>query len=142
MKLRVPRQVSVGGLTIKVARRDLTDIDCYGQYCDKSHRMVICSTLSDKDAWDTFTHELVHAVFDVSGVSHGFPGELEEPVVRCLDNLFFPVYLTIVVRQVKRQLLKELKAQPPKNGPDLHPDQAQQCADNHLPGAHKKGRNR
>lgn len=125
MKLRVPRQVSVGGFTIKVARRDLTDIDCYGQYDEKAHRIVICSTLSDKDAFETFTHELVHAVFDISGVSHGFPGEFEEIIVRCLDNLFFPIYIPILIRQAKRQLLKELQAQPPKNGPDLHPEQAQ-----------------
>ncbi|MAT82433.1 MAG: hypothetical protein CMJ29_12415 [Phycisphaerae bacterium] len=116
----VPKQVSVAGVTIKVVRRDLTDIECYGQYDDDKKRITLCTTLRGAKLWGTFRHELLHAALAASGVAYGLPEGVEEVLVRGLENIFFPCYERHLTRKVRQQLAVE--SQPPKHGSDLHPD--------------------
>ena len=129
MEAQVPKQVSVAGVTIRVVRRDLTDIECYGQYDNERHRITLCSTLRGKTLWETFRHELLHAALELSGVSYAddYP---EEVTIRALENLYFPVYERILIRQIRKMVLEGLNPKPPGNGTDIHSNEKEEGSGN------------
>jgi hypothetical protein len=49
--------------------------------------------LSDEETFDSLVHEANHASLSVSGLTHIIDDEnIEEAIVRAMDNLLFPVF--------------------------------------------------
>ena len=99
--MNLPKTVRMAGHTLKVVVRDL-DGDPYGQWsCDKK-TITLDSSLRGKDLVETLRHELLHACFDLSGLSfaRGFD-HLDESIIRALESLFFDQW-----ERVQRRLQK------------------------------------
>lgn len=86
-----PKSVTMAGIRIKV--RVVRDMIDWGGY-DNDKKEI---TLSRKCLQDvaqlktTLRHELTHAALHIGGVSFMEIYD-EEPIVRCLDDIFFPCW--------------------------------------------------
>jgi len=87
----VPKSVVLGGQRIKV--RVVKNMEDWGDYNhdDKVIRINARCVDIPGELRSTLRHELVHAALNIGGVgfSKGFE---EECVVRCLEQLFFPMW--------------------------------------------------
>lgn len=88
----------MGGKRIKVQVKDLEDT--YGQFLFDELRIELSTKLvQDSGALrETIRHEMVEAALFISGVSWSEKYD-QEPIVRALDNIFWPAW-----EQVERQL--------------------------------------
>lgn len=66
------------------------DGDCWGCYVD--NKIYVSSSASYDRAKNTITHEAIHAVFDITGITHLITEEQEEAIcnaLECSDALFY-----------------------------------------------------
>lgn len=96
--MKIPKQVTIGGQKIKIAWGELDD--CYGTYDHERRKITLDKKLSNGEVLSTLRHELMHASFDVSGLSFCESWE-EEAVVRCMEQVFFPAYERVIKRYFK-----------------------------------------
>jgi hypothetical protein len=96
--MNIPKQVTIGGQKVKIAWGELDD--CYGTYDHSRRKITLDKKLTDGDVLPTLRHELMHAAFDISGLSFCESWE-EEAVVRCMEQVFFPAYERIRKRYFK-----------------------------------------
>ena len=91
----------MAGHSIKVVVQDL-DGGPYGSWHCEKKLITLDSGLRGKDLVETLRHELLHACFDLSGLSFakGFD-QLDESVIRALESLFFDQW-----ERVQRRLQK------------------------------------
>ena len=91
----------MAGHSIKVVVQDL-DGDPYGSWHCEKKLITLDSGLRGKDLVETLRHELLHACFDLSGLSFakGFD-QLDVSVLRALESLFFDQW-----ERVQRRLQK------------------------------------
>ena len=88
---KLPKTITIGGCKIKIQVKDLEDL--HGQFLYDKKVIEINSTLLEdpKELKETIRHEMVEAALLLAGVGWG---ELydQEPVVRALDNIFWPAW--------------------------------------------------
>jgi len=65
--MKIPKQITVAGQKIKIVRGELDD--CYGTYDHDRRKITLDHKLSNGDILGTLRHELMHAAFDISGLS-------------------------------------------------------------------------
>lgn len=87
------KSVSIAGHRIPIRVKDLED--CYGQYSPDAKIIELDKhTLKDKKLLrETLRHEMVEAALYLSGVAYSEKYE-QEPIVRALDELFWPAWTT------------------------------------------------
>jgi len=82
----IPKSISIGGHTIAVeVVRDLPD---WGEYSADT-KVIRLRKSTARTMIETLRHEMIHAAFDIGGLSY-LDGLEEEALVRCLDSLFWP----------------------------------------------------
>ena len=94
--LKIPRSVTIAGVSVKIIREDLRDEDnlpkgYFGYYSHERRVIAIDKSLSPSVARDTIRHEMVHAALSYSGLTSLEHFE-EEAIVRCMDEIFFPAW--------------------------------------------------
>lgn len=91
------KSVSIAGRRIPVRVKDLED--CYGQYLPDSKVIELDrSLLKDNNHFrETLRHEMVEAALYLSGVAYSEAYD-QEPIVRALDELFWPAWTTVSKR--------------------------------------------
>jgi hypothetical protein len=56
-----------------------------------------------KTMLETIRHEMTHAAFAIGGIAHCKPfEEVEEGVVRCLENIFFPAWEKVIAKPKRK----------------------------------------
>ena len=88
---RIPRSVKIGGSSVKISV--VRGMEDWGQYDHDERRIRINIRCLDKpgELRSTLRHEIMHAAMAISGVAF-MDRFTEECVVRCFDELFFPVW--------------------------------------------------
>jgi len=86
----LPISVEIGGVTIAIR---IEKLEAYGEYHGDEHEIVLSSRCLDKHSLmrETLRHEMLHAAFDICGISYLERFE-EESVTRCIENVFFPAW--------------------------------------------------
>jgi len=98
MKNKWPKTIMVAGRRVRLLFCDLDDT--YGQYKHDLKTIEISRAISDSAKLITIRHELMEAALLLSGV--GFADRYEqEPVVRCMEEIFFPAYEGFLKRIAK-----------------------------------------
>lgn len=87
------KSVSIAGHRIPIRVKDLDD--CYGQYTPDAKVIEIDrQVIKDKKLLsETLRHEMVEATLYLSGVAYSDTYN-QEPIVRALDELFWPAWTT------------------------------------------------
>ena len=94
MALKPPRSILIGGIRFCIVVKKMDD---YGEmsFDDKEIRISKECLNSDKMLLDTIRHEMLHASLAIAG--HSWSDKIdEEPIVRCIDNIFFPALDTLM----------------------------------------------
>ena len=82
-------QIEIGGIKFSVVREHINE---YGLMRFDEREIVISSTIADVEVYmTTLRHEMIHAALAISGISYLKKYE-EEPIVRAIENLFFPAW--------------------------------------------------
>lgn len=94
--MKLPRIVGIGGRKIKVS---YADIPHYGEFDYDEGTIRISKELKNnpREVYETFRHELVEAALLLGGVGWQEIYD-QEPVVRALDNIFWPVWEKIRIK--------------------------------------------
>lgn len=90
---KLPRSVEIAGHRVQVRIRDLKS-NPFGQYWPDDKIIEIDRTHYHEDrdaAWLTLRHEMMEATLYLSGVGWKTKYD-QEPVVRALEQLFFPAW--------------------------------------------------
>ena len=86
----VPKQIEIGGSKIHVVVEPMEE---WGAYCHDTSTITLSpKTIAKKSSLrETLRHEMLHASLQISGV--GFMERYdEEPIVRCMDGVFWPAW--------------------------------------------------
>ena len=97
--MKFPKTVTIAGRRIKLVVEEFKgiDSDTFGVYFHDDKLIQINTGLDDKVALETLRHEMMEAALLISGV--GFSERYEqEAVVRCMEEIFFPAWETILKR--------------------------------------------
>lgn len=98
--MKIPPSVSIGGQEVEIViEKDLAE---YGLFCLDDMRITLRS--ADVDIMEsTLRHEMMHAAFSIAGISHSKTFEdMEECVVRCLENIFFPAWEKVIAKPKRK----------------------------------------
>lgn len=85
MAYKLPTKIELMGKTIPVVREELKG--AYAMFWPAKMSISINETCPDNLLEDALFHELVHAVFEISGLTQLMPLEQEEAICRALENL-------------------------------------------------------
>ena len=97
--MKFPKTVTIAGRRIKLVVEEFKgiDSDTFGEYFHDDKLIQINTGLDDKVALEPLRHEMMEAALLISGV--GFSERYEqEAVVRCMEEIFFPAWETILKR--------------------------------------------
>ena len=97
--MKFPKTVTIAGRRIKLVVEEFKgiDSDTFGEYFHDDKLIQNNTGLDDKVALETLRHEMMEAALLISGV--GFSERYEqEAVVRCMEEIFFPAWETILKR--------------------------------------------
>jgi hypothetical protein len=98
MKTKWPKTILVAGRRVKLNFVDLDDT--FGQYKHDLKIIEVNKSISDSEKLLTIRHELMEASLLLSGI--GFSERYEqEPIVRCMEEIFFPAWDAFVKRITK-----------------------------------------
>jgi hypothetical protein len=91
MKTNPPTFVSIGGMIITI--RVDPSLEPWGEYRpDYAEIVLSAETLKNPSILrKILRHEMLHASFDIAGLSHLTTYE-EEAIVRCVDNIYHPAW--------------------------------------------------
>jgi len=91
--------VSIAGRRIRLVVKPFKgdDSDTFGEYSHDEKIIQINAGLSDEVALDTLRHEMMEASLFLSGIAWSERYE-QEPIVRCMEEIFFPAWETILKR--------------------------------------------
>ena len=97
--MKFPKTVSIAGRRIRLVVKPFTgdDSDTFGEYSHDEKIIQINAGLSDEAALDTLRHEMMEASLFLSGIAWSERYE-QEPIVRCMEEIFFPAWETILKR--------------------------------------------
>lgn len=85
MAYKVPSKVELMGKTIPIVIEDLKG--AYAMFWPGKMSISINTTCPEHLLEDALFHELVHAVFEISGITNMLAIEQEETICRALENL-------------------------------------------------------
>ena len=97
--MKFPKTDTIAGRRIKLVVEEFKgiDSDTFGEYFHDDKLIQINTGLDDKVALEPLRHEMMEAALLISGV--GFSERYEqEAVVRCMEEIFFPAWETILKR--------------------------------------------
>lgn len=81
--------IFIGGLKFEIVRENINE---YGLMRFDERQIVISIHVTDPGVcMTTLRHEMIHAALEIAGISHMRRYD-EEPVVRAIENLFFPAW--------------------------------------------------
>lgn len=89
---RIPRAVHIGGHRIRIVRKRIPE---YGLYDHCEGTITLRTRLPDKEAWSTLRHEMMEAALFISGVAWMTRYD-QEPIVRAMEEIFFPAWEKLV----------------------------------------------
>ena len=91
--------MSIAGRRIRLVVKPfkVDDSDTFGEYSHDEKIIQINAGLSDEVALDTLRHEMMEASLFLSGLAWSERYE-QEPIVRCMEEIFFPAWETILKR--------------------------------------------
>tara|TARA_Y100000817_G_scaffold270596_1_gene228799 strand:+ start:568 stop:870 length:303 start_codon:yes stop_codon:yes gene_type:complete len=97
--MKFPKTVSIAGRRIRLVVKPFkgTDSDTFGEYFHDEKKIQINTGLSDEVALDTLRHEMMEASLFLSGLAWSERYE-QEPIVRCMEEIFFPAWDAILKR--------------------------------------------
>lgn len=85
----LPSKIKIGGYQIAVEYINLKNDWGMGYPDDK---LIQISTKLDEDGqWSTFFHECIHMAMMIGGVDSVIDDNISEGVVRCIENLLWPL---------------------------------------------------
>ena len=98
--MKIPPSVSIGGQEVEILVEE--NLAEYGNFCLDDMRITLRS--ADADIMEsTLRHEMMHAAFSIAGISHSKTFEdMEECVVRCLENIFFPAWERVIAKPKRK----------------------------------------
>jgi len=101
--MKLPKTASIGGRRIKIIVESFKGADSgtFGEYSHDDKVIQINTGLSDDVILDTLRHEMMEASLFISGLAWAERYE-QEPVVRCMEEIFFPAWEAILKR-IKRK---------------------------------------
>jgi len=98
VKSKWPKTIMVAGRRVKLHFCQLDDT--FGQYKHDQKTIEINRAIPDSAKLLTIRHELMEAALLLSGV--GFADRYEqEPIVRCMEEIFFPAWDSFLKRVSK-----------------------------------------
>lgn len=82
----IPKKVKLGGCMIEVKEltRDQMDGEVEGKFKHEDQQIQISSHMNDDRKEQIFTHEMLHAMTDFTGLAATMDTELEEDIVNRL----------------------------------------------------------
>lgn len=89
MKIKVPTKVDLNGFLVEVKYFPLLKEEerLCGQFKGPNIvEVALAEHKSKAELMATIMHELFHAVFERSGIGHMLSGDMEEGIVRALEN--------------------------------------------------------
>jgi hypothetical protein len=91
MRIAPPSVISIGGKVITI--RIDPELESWGEYHSDKGEIVLASRTLERQSTlrETLRHEILHASLDIAGLSH-LTVYQEEAIVRCIDNIFHPVW--------------------------------------------------
>ena len=97
--MKFPKTVNIAGRRIRLVVKAFkgADSDTFGEYTHDEKIIQINTGLSDQVALDTLRHEMMEASLFLSGIAWSERYE-QEPIVRCMEEIFFPAWDTILKR--------------------------------------------
>lgn len=82
--------VVVGGKKIGIAH-DPKNSEDWGEYHHDAGMILLSDAVATReDFHKTVCHELLHATLGLSGLTHMLSNEMEESLVRAMENIFLP----------------------------------------------------
>lgn len=92
--------VTIGGTRITIK---IVDQEEWGNFHGDAKEITISTRAVLEGVFlPTLLHELLHAAFFVSGITWALDSNMEEAVVRCLENIYFPAIATLKKRRPRR----------------------------------------
>ena len=88
--MKLPRNIGIGGRKIRVCYAELAHFGEF-DYDEGVIRIANAIKNNPKEVYETFRHELVEAALLLGGVGWQEIYD-QEPVVRALDNIFWPAW--------------------------------------------------
>lgn len=92
--MTLPKSVEIGGVKFSICIEE--DLPDFGQFCFDDRKISLRNE-SDAIMLETLNHEMMHAAFEVAGVSHLKHYE-EECIVRCLENIHKPAWSKLLAK--------------------------------------------
>jgi len=91
--VRIPKSVVIGGMLFRIVMKKMDD---WGEmdFEDREIRLSLNAADKPQILVDTLKHEMLHASLSVAGLSWSEKYD-EEPIVRAIENIFFPALRTI-----------------------------------------------
>ena len=89
MKIKVPTKIDLNGFLVEVRYFNLLKDNerlCGEFKAPNIIEIAIAEHATKSELLSTIKHELFHAVFCRTGIHHMFPSDMEEGVVRALEN--------------------------------------------------------
>ena len=85
--------VTVGGTRIAIK---IVDQEEWGNFHGDAKEITISTRAVIEGVFlPTLLHELLHAAFFVSGITWALDSNMEEAVVRCVENIYFPALASV-----------------------------------------------
>jgi len=97
--MKFPKTVTIAGKRIKLIVEEFkgADSDTFGEYFHDDKLIQINAGLSDEESLTTLRHEMMEASLFISGLAWTERFE-QEAIVRCMEEIFFPAWETILKR--------------------------------------------
>ena len=97
--MKFPKTITIAGKRIKLVVEEFkgADSDTFGEYFHDDKLIQINAGLSDEESLTTLRHELMEASLFISGLAWTERFE-QEAIVRCMEEIFFPAWETILKR--------------------------------------------
>ena len=97
--MKFPKTVSIAGRRIRLVVKSFKGADSgtFGEYFHDDKLIQINTGLADEVALVTLRHEMMEASLFLSGLAWAERYE-QEPIVRCMEEIFFPAWDAIVKR--------------------------------------------
>jgi len=96
----IPTKVSIGGTTLEVlVGLEHCGEDNYGRLNWDEKTIGIADT-DELNQWSSLYHEVFHAATHVSGLYWALPPELEEAIVRMLEQIALPAIKELVLEEL------------------------------------------